>query len=167
MSKNDLSIKIRPIESKDNKEIQKIIKKSLEKHDLNKPGTAYYDPQLDTLYQFYKHLPKSGYWVAIDETNQTIVGGIGIGAFGDYKNIAELQKYYISNEYQGFGIGSLLFQEAISFARHINYQSLYIETMDTLAKANSIYEHYGFRQLSEPLEGSQHGLMNRWYIKDL
>lgn|SRR5699024_867620 len=167
MDKYHLGFSIRPIESKDNKELQIIIQKNLEEYNLDKPGTAYYDPQLSALYEFYNGQAKRGYWVAVDENKQTVVGGIGIGPFGNYNNIAELQKYYISNEYQGFGIGRLLFQQAISFARYNNYQSLYIETMDTLQKANSIYEHLGFKLLEEPLKGSEHGLMNRWYIKDL
>lgn len=167
MDKHQLNFTIRSIESKDNKEMQTIIQKSLEEYNLDKPGTAYYDPQLSTLYEFYKGQAKSGYWVAVDQTMQRVVGGIGIGPFGNYNNIAELQKYYISNEYQGFGIGRLLFQQAITFARYTNYQSLYIETMDILQKANSIYEHLGFKVLEEPLKGSEHGLMNRWYIKDL
>ena len=167
LNKKDLGFIIRPIESKDNRVIQKIIKKSLEEVNLDKPGTAYFDPQLGQLYEFYKATEKSGYWVAVDENKQTVVGGIGIGAFGNYKNIAELQKYYISNEYQNRGIGRLLFQQAIDFAKENQYQSIYLETMDILHKANFVYEHYGFKQLNEPLTGSEHGLMNRWYMKEL
>lgn len=167
MDKKDLEFIIRPIESKDNKAIQEIIQKSLEEVNLNKPGTAYFDPQLGQLYEFYKTAEKGDYWVAVDENNQIVVGGIGIGAFGDYENIAELQKYYISEEYQNRGIGRLLFQEAIDFAKENLYHSIYLETMDTLHKANLVYEHYGFKQLSEPLPGSEHGLMNRWYMKEL
>lgn len=158
---------IREIESKDNKAIHRIIQNSLEEVNLDKPGTAYFDSQLGQLYEFYKDAEKSGYWVAVDEKKQKVVGGIGIGAFGNYGNIAELQKYYISKEYRNRGIGRLLFQRAIDFARENLYHSVYLETMDTLHKANLVYEHYGFKQLKEPLVGSEHGLMNRWYMKEL
>src|SRR5699024_9816874 len=104
MDKYHLSFSIRPIESKDNKKLQTIIQKNLAEYKLDKPRTAYYDPQLSAHYEYYKDQAKSGYWVAVDETKQTVVGGIGIGPFGNYNNIAELQKYYITNEYQGFSI---------------------------------------------------------------
>ena len=47
---------IRKIEEKDNMPIKKIIQDSLEALGLAIPGTAYYDPQLNNLYDYYNQL---------------------------------------------------------------------------------------------------------------
>lgn len=67
----------RQIESKDNKVIANIIRKNLEKYHLDIPGTAYYDPQLDSLSDYYYDSKDRIYFVALNELNQ-VVGGIGI-----------------------------------------------------------------------------------------
>ncbi len=54
---------IRPIEPKDNEAIERIIKQSLESFELNLPGTAYFDPQLRHLAEYYNSDPRIAYWV--------------------------------------------------------------------------------------------------------
>ncbi len=163
ISKHDVTI--RPIEAKDDQAIYEIIQKILEEYDLDVPGTAYYDPQLATLSEYYQTLTKGEYWVLVQD--QEVIGGVGIGPFGDHEGVAELQKFYIMEAYQGEGYGSLLYKMAEDFAKTEGYANLYIETIDTLGSANEIYEYFGFKALSEPLSGSEHGLMNRWFIKSL
>ncbi len=160
-----MEVTIRPIEPKDNEPIQTIIQTILKKHGLDLPGTAYSDPQLGTLYEHYKDIPAGEYWVLLLEDE--VIGGVGIGPFGDYKGVAELQKYYIKEEYQGLGYGRLLYNQAFTFVQEKPYTHLYIETSDRLGDANEIYQHLGFKQLTQPLEGSEHGLMNRWFIKSI
>lgn len=163
----NLSFEIRPIERKDNQSIQKIIQISLEEVGLDQQGTAYFDPQLGSLFEYYQQEKKSQYWVAVEKKSGQIAGGIGIGSFGDHDGVCELQKYYVGNSFQKLGIGRMLFDEGFAFAKQMGYKFIYIETMDLLAKANNIYEHYGFQLLDKPLSGSKHGLMNRWYIKKI
>jgi len=167
MSSIENQIIIRPIQPEDNSAIQFIIQNHLEKVGLDKPGTAYTDPYLGKLYEFYAAEPKGKYWVAVDKDSNSVIGGVGVAPFGEYEGVAELQKYYLLNEYQNRGIGRLLFEKALSYAQNNNYDSLYIETMDVLDKANHVYEHFGFKKLEKPLSGSEHGLMNRWFIKNI
>ena len=68
---------------------------------------------------------------------------------------------------QGQGYGSKLYEIAETFAKEQGYKKLYIETIDTLGKANDIYKHFGFYDLASPLDGSEHSLMNIWLMKDL
>lgn len=161
----DKELLIRPIKSSDNEGIFKLIQGILESYDLDKPGTAYFDPYLDKLYEFYQKQPKGEYWVIVKEDK--VYGGIGTSPFGDYENIAEVQKFYISKDIQGLGYGRKLYDIAEEFAKEQGYDSLYIETIDTLGKANDVYYHYGFEQLSKPLNGSEHSLMNVWLEKKL
>jgi len=163
--KMNKEVNVRPLEAADNQPIYQIIQKALERNDLDKPGTAYFDPYLNQLYEFYQKKDRRKYWVL--EKDHEVIGGIGIGPFGDYEEIAELQKFYITKKHQGNGYGSLLFKQAKSYAQAHDYKKIYIETIDVLKQANVIYKHYGFESLTEPLSGSEHGLMNRWFIKEL
>lgn len=47
---------IREIKVEDNKKIKEIIQGSLKLLGLDIPGTAYFDPQLNNLYQYYNDL---------------------------------------------------------------------------------------------------------------
>ncbi|SLM84725.1 MULTISPECIES: GNAT family N-acetyltransferase [Vagococcus] len=91
---------VREITQTDNQSVKKLIQSSLKKLGFDKPGTAYYDPELNDLYTFYKTRNKAMYWVVEEEGK--IVGGVGIAPFKD--NICELQKLYVSPEIQGKGL---------------------------------------------------------------
>ncbi|WP_040287420.1 GNAT family N-acetyltransferase [Sporosarcina koreensis] len=156
---------IRPIEQKDNAVMERIIKQSLEAVGLDIPGTAYTDPQLGDLYGHYAGIPEAAYWVAADEDDR-VLGGVGIGPFDEAQGICELQKLYVAPEARGRGLSGELMAEALAFAgRH--YTSCYLETSVKLATANRLYGKLGFRKLERPLDGSEHGAMDAWYMKDL
>src|SRR5699024_8560982 len=114
-------MEIREIEEKDNKAIEQIIKRSLESFDLDIPGTAYFDPQLGSLAEFYQEQSKANYWVAVNEENE-VVGGVGIGPFGQKEGVGELQKLYVTPEAQGRGLAKKLMNIALDFAKeHYTY----------------------------------------------
>ena len=156
---------IRVIEEKDNKRMEQIIKHSLESFNLDIPGTAYFDPQLGNLTEFYKQSTYARYWVLVNEYDEA-VGGVGIAPFGEYTDICELQKLYITPEAQGLGQSRKLMNTALEFAKE-HYTYCYLETLDKLKTANLLYSKLGFQQLDKPLDGSEHGAMDTWYIKKL
>lgn len=158
-------MRIREIEERDNKTVEQIIKRSLESFDLNIPGTAYFDPQLGSLAQFYKQHSNAKYWVLVNEQDE-VVGGVGIAPFGLKKGVCELQKLYITSEAQGMGLSKELMQVALDFAKQ-HYTYCYLETLKKLQTANLLYTKLGFQQLERPLEGSEHGAMDAWYLKEL
>lgn len=155
---------IREITEADNTYIKQIIQSSLESFGLDIPGTAYFDPQLDELHAYYEELLHAKYWVA--EVEGKVVGGIGIAPFDERSKICELQKFYVSPEAQGLGIGKKLMETALDFAAKY-YSQCYLETHHKLEVASILYEKYGFTLLTEPIPGSEHSAMDRWYIKNL
>lgn len=161
----DETLQIREIEEKDNHTMEQIIKRSLESFNLNIPGTAYFDPQLSSLAQFYKQQSNAKYWVAVNEQDE-VVGGVGIAAFGQKTGICELQKLYITPEAQGMGLSKELMKVALDFAKE-HYTHCYLETLKKLQAANLLYTKLGFQQLERPLDGSEHNAMDAWYIKEL
>ena len=156
---------IRTIQQKDNQNIETIIKQSLESENLNIPGTAYFDPYLGELYQFYQREPGGHYWVAADENDEAI-GGVGIGPFGNHAGVGELQKLYLAPAAKGQGIAKKLIQTALEFASK-HYAQCYLETFESLTAANRLYEKFGFIKLEQPLPGSDHNACDCWYIKEL
>ncbi|WP_068673527.1 GNAT family N-acetyltransferase [Oceanobacillus sp. Castelsardo] len=156
---------IREIEEKDNQTMEHIIKRSLESFELNIPGTAYFDPELSRLAQFYKNQANANYWVVVNEQDE-VVGGVGIAPFGQKEGICELQKLYITPEAQGKGLSKELMKVALNFAKE-HYSYCYLETLEKLKTANLLYSKLGFKQLEKPLDGSEHGAMDSWYIKEL
>lgn len=158
-------MQIREIEEKDNRTIERIIKRSLESFNLNIPGTAYFDPQLGSLAQFYKQQSNARYWVVVNELDE-VVGGVGIAPFGLETAICELQKLYISPKAQGMGLSSELMKVALNFAKK-HYTYCYLETVKKLQVANLLYSKFGFQPLDRPLDGSEHNATDAWFIKKL
>ena len=156
-------MKIRPIKEKDNLQLCQLIKSILEHENLALPGTAYYDEALTNLSAYYEQYKNAEYFVLIDE-NDKIYGGVGIAPFSD--SVCELQKLYLSPEVRAQGWSNQLMDMALDFAKK-HYQHTYLESHTNLATALVLYKKYGFQQLAQPIEGSEHSLMNVWLIKSL
>lgn len=155
---------IREMTKEDNKKVKQIIQDSLESLDLAIPGTAYFDPQLGNLYEYYKSLPNAKYWVM--EVDGEVVGGVGIAPFNESERICELQKLYLVPKVQGNGLSKKLMDVALHFAAN-HYDKCYLESHHKLVAAYKLYEKFGFTLLKEPLPGSEHSAMDMWYIKEL
>lgn len=155
---------IQEIKKEDNAKVKEIIQDSLKSLGLAVPGSAYFDPQLNDLYQYYNNLKHANYWVV--ELDGEVVGGIGIAPFIEQDKVCELQKLYLSPKAQGLGLSKKLMETALSFASK-HYEKCYLETMHELKTACILYEKFGFILLQEPLPGSEHSAMDAWYLKDL
>jgi putative acetyltransferase len=155
---------IREIKKEDNTKVKKIIQDSLRALGLAIPGTAYFDPQLNDLHQYYANFNHANYWVV--EMEGEVVGGIGIAPFNEHDTVCELQKLYLSPKVQGLGLAKKLMETALSFASK-HYTKCYLETQHELKAACQLYEKFGFSLLHEPLSGSEHSAMDAWYLKDL
>lgn len=155
---------IREIKKEDNAKVKEIIQDSLKSLGLAIPGTAYFDPQLNDLHQYYNNLKHAKYWVV--EMEGEVVGGIGIAPFNEHDKVCELQKLYLNTKTQGLGFGKKLMETALSFASK-HYAKCYLETKHELKNACILYKKFGFTLLHEPLSGSDHSAMDAWYIKDL
>lgn len=156
----------RKIKSSDDAKIARIIRSNLEKFHLNIPGTAYFDPELEHLSNYYNSNPdKRVYFIALDTKNQ-LIGGVGIAEFDRMENCAELQKLYLDDSAKGKGYGKELMKIAEDWARSAGYKNLYLETHTNLSAALNLYEKMGFQQVEKPCS-TQHNTMNRFYLKKL
>ncbi|SCB57444.1 DNA-binding transcriptional regulator, MarR family [Rhizobium aethiopicum] len=84
-------------------------------------------------------------WIA--ERGGVNVGSILVTNGGD--GIAKLRLLYVDKAARGLGLGKLLVDECIRFARQKGYRELSLWTNDMLDTARAIYVKSGFRLVSE------------------
>lgn len=155
-------LEIREIEVRDNAEIQALIKQVLEEYGDAKPGTAYFDPELGSLAQFYAAKTCRKYWVVTAAGR--VVGGCGVAEF-DTQGTAELQKLYFLPEFRGLGLGKRLVNLCEEFARQAGFKSLYLETLSNMHEAVGLYQHLGFEPRSHPRGETEHPTCDIWLEK--
>ena len=160
------TIHIRPIEPKDNIDLAKVIRGALEEFGANKPGTVYFDPTTDALFELFNNTPGSYYYIATIDNN--VVGGAGIFPTENLPNgTCELVKLYLHKDARGTGLGKELLNTALKWAKEFGYRQVYLESMPELSKAVTIYENVGFKRIHQPLGNSGHCGCDIWMIKDV
>jgi putative acetyltransferase len=160
-----MGIILRHIEKRDNTEIAELIRTVFREFKIDKPGTVYFDPTTDNLFELFS-LKGSEYWIA--EEDGVIIGGCGVYPTpGLPEGCAELVKLYLSASMRGKGIGWQLMNKTLESAKRLGYRQLYLESLPELGKAISLYERAGFKNISEPLGNSGHFGCNIWMTMDL
>ena len=165
MSDKELAFTIRTILPADNAAIARIIRTSLAEFGANKPGTVYYDATTDALYDLFQ---VSGAIYHVAEKGGEVVGGGGIyPSAGLPEGTCELVKMYLKKEVRGQGLGRLLIDRSIEYARDAGYKKVYLETMPELKQALKSYEKFGFYYLDRQLGDTGHFGCDVWMMKDL
>jgi putative acetyltransferase len=163
LSLND--VVIRSLQPADNAAIARVIRDTLAEFGANHPGTVYYDPTTDHLYELFQ-VPGAMYHVA--EVDGRIVGGGGIfPSDGLPQGTCELVKMYLLPEVRGIGLGKKLIGDCLQAAKELGYSSVYLETMPELKKALNVYETFGFRYLTGPMGNTGHFGCELWMLKEL
>lgn len=160
------NIQIRTIEQRDNPALAKIIRDTLAEFGANHPGTVYYDPTTDHLFEEFSKAPKSIYFIA--ERDGEMIGGAGIYPTEALPaGTCELVKMYLKPEARGIGLGRMLIEKCLASAKEMGYSQVYLESMPELRKALSVYEKFGFEYLKGPMGNSGHTGCSLWMLKVL
>jgi putative acetyltransferase len=147
-------MQIREILPSDNPAVKDIIQQVILEHGAPKQGTAYSDAATQAMYENYQK-PRSKYFVLVD--NDEIVGCAGIAPLQDSTdNIVELQKMYFLPQSRGRGYGAKMMELCLTTARNYRFNQVYIETMDNMLAAQSLYRKFGFEKLQEPIGNTGH-----------
>ena len=133
---------------------------------VNHEGTAYFDPELDHLSQYYQISPGQRAYFILEDDKGQVAGGVGLAEFGGIEKCAELQKLYLADAWKGRGYGKRLVETVLGFARSAGYERVYLETHTNLQTALCLYEKFGFRQIERP-KAAVHSTMDRFYLKEL
>jgi len=159
------AVTFRTIQPADNQALAIIVRNALAEFGANKPGTVFYDATTDALYELFQQ-QGSIYYVA--EENGVLIGGAGIyPSPGLPADTCELVKMYLSPAARGKGIGKILIDKALAFAKDAGYRNVYLETMPELRKAMTVYEKFGFRYLNAPMGNTGHFGCDVWMLKEL
>lgn len=159
------SFNIREIRLEDNPKIAKAIRSVLIEFGVPKVGTAYEDKSLDCMTETYDS-PKKAYYVV--EKNGEIFGGAGIAQLDNYDgNICELQKMYYMSEARGKGLGSVMMEKCLQFAKEAGFEKCYLETMPYMDDARKLYRKVGFEAIDAPIGDTGHYSCSVWMLKDL
>jgi len=165
MEQHSSLIRIRNIQQSDNVQLAVIVRDTLTEFGANVPGTVYFDPTTDALFELFQ-TPQSAYFIA--EMEGKIVGGGGIYPTEDLpNNTCELVKMYLLPEARGLGVGRMLMERCLETARLNGFGQVYLETLPELKQAVKVYEKFGFEFLSAPLGNSKHFGCGLWMLKRL
>ena len=156
---------IRRIEKKDDAEMAAIIRRSLEAYHLDRPETAYTDPQLDHLSAYYDSLEKAAYFTLSDEAGE-LTGGAGYAPYNKMEGCCELQKLYVRDEMRGKGYGRRILEYVMHEAENAGYEMMYLESHSVLREALSLYEKCGFQRIRRP-ENAVHSAMDVFMVRML
>jgi putative acetyltransferase len=160
-----MHLSIRTIRKSDNTALARIVRDVLTEFHANKPGTVYFDPTTDNLYDLFRH-ERSAYFVA--EADGTIAGGAGFyPTEGLPADTCELVKMYLIPAVRGSGLGRTLLEKCFQGAKSAGFSKMYLETLPELSRALHVYEKAGFTYLENPLGNSGHFGCDRWMIKTL
>ena len=160
-----MDIIFRLIEEKDNKEIADLIRTVFREFNIHRPGTVYFDPTTDNLFELFR---TSGSEYLIAEEDGIIIGGCGVYPTpGLPEGCAELVKFYLTASQRGKGIGWTLLEKSFDYAKKSGYRQMYLESLPELSRAITLYEKAGFRFIEGPMGKSGHFGCNIWMLKDL
>ena len=157
------NIGIRSIQLTDNPQLAVIVRDTLTEFGANVPGTVYFDPSTDALYELFQ-TPQSAYFIA--EMEGKIVGGGGVYPTEDLpQDTCELVKMYLLPEVRGIGLGRQLMERCLEIAKLNGFAQVYLETLPELKQALKVYEKFGFEYQSAPLGNSKHFGCGLWMLK--
>ena len=160
-----MNITIRAIRQNDNAALATIVRDTLAEFGANHPGTVYYDPTTDTLFELFQ---RQGATYFVGEIDNKIVGGAGIyPSDGLPGGTCELVKMYLLPEARGVGLGKTLIEKCLQFAADNSYKNVYLESMPELKKALKVYEKFGFTYLDGPMGNTGHFGCELWMLKKL
>lgn len=96
------------------------------------------------------------------KNNIGFIACVGIRMFNI--RIAELKRMYVKEEFRGYGYGKLLLNEAIKLAKNLGYEKIWLDTLQNMEAAISLYKKNGFKNIESyrenPIAGAEYLELN-------
>jgi putative acetyltransferase len=158
-------LNIRLIEKSDNAVIAEIIRLVMTEFKAVGCGYSINDSEVDDMYAAYAPEGSAFYVV---ELNEQILGCGGFAPLtGAEQDTCELRKMYFKSELRGLGVGTRLLDLCLDEATKAGFRHCYLETMDNMEQAQSLYGKYGFKYLDKPMGNTGHSSCGTWMARKL
>ena len=128
-----------------------------------------FEALIATIYGEFHALPAApprDLWVA--DRGGRILGSVFVIPHEGSAETAQLRMLYVEPEARGRGLGRLLVDQAVAFAREAGYRRMRLWTQDTLAAARRIYAAAGFAMVaSHPHHAFGKDLVGEFWEREL
>lgn len=160
-----MNYSIRLIQESDNAQVANVIRTVMTEYGAVGEGYSIVDAEVDEMFGNYAD-EKSCYYVI--EKGGVVSGGAGIAPLlGGTPTTCELRKMFFMPELRGLGLGRQLLLTLLDEARSRGFETCYLETLERMERANSLYQKVGFRLLDGPLGSTGHCSCELWYALQL
>jgi putative acetyltransferase len=161
-----LSFQISAIQPGHDEALYQVIRNVLIEIGENKEGTVFVDESIKKLSHHF-HGKGKGYYVV--KANHKVLGGCGIAPLdgAPSSTYCELQRMFLLPEGRGSGAARELMKRCLAFAKAEGYTHCYIETMESMARAVSLYKSFGFEAIEKPLGNTGHHACKHRMLKTL
>ena len=99
----------------------------------------HFEDELKELKSMYA-LPEGG--IILCKNADDYIGCVAVRRIDD--KTGELKRMYIKRAYQNKGLGKKLLDEALALAKKCGYESVRLDTLNTMASAMNFYKRNGF-----------------------
>lgn len=162
---------IRTVEPTDNPFLKEIIVNSLLEFGATGDGFACNDAETQSMFESYQSTGRKYFTLVKKDPDQLlspiVVGGAGVAPLKGSTEICEFVKMYYKPEVRGLGLGKIMLELCIREAKEMGYTQMYLETLERMSVARSLYEKYGFRQIEAPIGCTGHYSCDAFYLKHL
>ncbi|MFT7462928.1 MAG: putative acetyltransferase [Pseudohongiellaceae bacterium] len=157
---------VRPIESRDDAAMARVIRTVMTEFGAVGQGYSITDAEVDAMHQGYAS-ERRAYFVA--ERDGELLAGGGIAPLdGSAQNdVCELRKMYALSSARGLGIGRQLLEHCLAAARAAGFRLCYLETLKHMHSARTLYEKFGFKELDAPMGDTGHHGCDGWFALEL
>ena len=156
---------IRRIKKSDNPHVASVIRDVMTEFRAVGEGYSINDAEVDDIFGNYRD--KNSCYFVIEDEGQ-VVGGAGIGPLvGGDSETCELRKMFFRPEVRGIGFGQRMLLLLMDEARKRGYKQCYLETLDRMKQANSLYTKNGFVLLKRAMGSTGHCSCDSWYLLNL
>lgn len=156
---------LRPIRECDIEMVAEIIRAVMTEFQAVGCGYSINDSEVDDMFSAYA-LEGSAFYVVEADGRVLGCGGYAPLTGGD-KHTCELRKMYFLPELRGTGMGTCMLTLCLQEARRDGYRHCYLETMEGMEEAHSLYEKHGFMYLDKPMGNTGHTSCGTWMAKAL
>lgn len=156
---------LRPITENDIEAVAEIIRTVMTEFEAVGCGYSINDSEVDDMFTAY--LPAGSAFYVVEANGQVLGCGGYAPLTGGDKETCELRKMYFLPELRGTGMGAQMLALCLNEARLDGYRRCYLETLEGMEKARSLYEKHGFEYLNERMGDTGHSSCEAWMSIDL